>query len=281
MVHILSRVNPNQDTKWVFVCGRDDTPRFMFDIINAAKIIKERQNDREDNIYYFTDLPSASSFLTANGLSAGQLYGISQLIPKLETFKDIAFLGCVVSSHGNIDGMEGIKPSELLNAMQKITGLTDGLLLLGQCYSGIFNMPRQSKICVVGASNFYPSLSYKGIDDKCSWSANVFLYNFFKWIQNPQDIDGDGQHTVLDAYKYASSTTNDFLVAKKIQDSKDFQTWCSKEYEEISVKPTNPMQKMDFEARMNRLDARLSIYHNHQEAWVSDQEVALRLIVKP
>ena len=281
MVHILSRVNPNQDTKWVFVCGRDDTPRFMFDIINAAKIIKERQNDREDNIYYFTDLPSASSFLTVNGLSAGQLYGISQLIPKLETFKDIAFLGCVVSSHGNIDGMEGIKPSELLNAMQKITGLTDGLLLLGQCYSGIFNMPRQSKICVVGASNFYPSLSYKGIDEKCSWLANVFLYNFFKWIQNPQDVDGDGQHTVLDAYKYASSTTNDFLVAKKIQDSKDFQNWCSKEYEEISAKPTNPVQKMEFEARMNKLDARLSIYHNHQEAWVSDQEVALRLIVKP
>ena len=50
MVHILSRVNPNQDTKWVFVCGRDDTPRFMFDIINAAKIIKERQNDREYTI---------------------------------------------------------------------------------------------------------------------------------------------------------------------------------------------------------------------------------------
>lgn len=280
MVHILSRVNPNQDTKWVFVCGRDDTPRFMFDIINAARIIKERQNDREDNIYYFTGLPSASTFLEANGLSSGQLYNIDQLIPKLRTFKDIAFLGCVVSSHGSIDGMEGIKPSELLDTMQQIPGVTDGLLLLGQCYSGIFNMPRQSKICVVGASNFYPSLSYQSIESECNWAANVFLYYFFKWIKNPYDVDGDGQHTVLDAYKYASSMTNDFLIRRKIQDSKDFQNWCSKEYEEISVAPTSPMQKMEFTARMNELDARLSVYHNHQEAWISDQEVALRLIVK-
>lgn len=281
MVHILSRVNPNQDTKWIFVCGRDSSPRFMFDIINASRTIKERQNEREDNIYYFTDLPGASTFLSDNGLSSGQLYPIIDLIPKLKTFRDIAFLGCVVSSHGNIDGMEGIRPIELTDTMQQITGLTDGLLLLGQCYSGIFNMPRQSKICVVGASNFYPSLSYSEIDNECLWSANVFLYYFFKWIKHPIDIDGDNQHTVLDAYKYASSMTNDFLISKKIKDSKEFQKWCLTEYEEIKVQPADQLQKMQFDARMNKLDERLSIYHNHQEAWVSDQEVALRLIVKP
>ncbi|MDR0448994.1 MAG: hypothetical protein LBG89_00840 [Rickettsiales bacterium] len=253
----------------------------MFDIINAAKIIKERQNN-ESNIYYFSDFQSASKILTANGLSAGQLYSTDRLEEILNGFSNISFLGCVVSSHGDINGINcssNIKPNHLLEKMQKIPGLTDGLLLLGQCYSGIFNMPKHSDICVIGASNFYPSISSPINDGRCHWSANVFLYNFFDWLRAPVDVDGDGQPTLLDAYKYTSYKTNNFLVDSKISDSKTFEKWCLDEQRRIDNPTEDDKNKGLPFLRVQALNERLSLYHNHQEAWISNQTAAMRLII--
>lgn len=278
MVRILKNC---EDSKWVFICGQESTPRFMFDIVNAAKIVKEKQNGVEANIYYFADFPSASNVLTSNGLSAGQLYPTSQLFDTISSFSNISFLGCVVSSHGNINGINcasDIKPNELLAKMQQINGLTDGLLLLGQCYSGIFNMPNHSNICVIGASNFYPSISAPIKDGICNWAANVFLYFFFEWLKNPVDIDGDGQATILDAYKYTSYKTNQFLVRSKIEDSKTFETWCLSEQRKIENPTTEDRDKGMTFMRIQELNDRLSLYHNHQEAWISNQNAAMRLL---
>lgn len=279
MVRILKNC---EDSKWVFICGQELTPRFMFDIVNAAKIVKEKQGGIESNIYYFSDFPSASSVLTANGLSAGQLYPTNKLFEILGTFRNISFVGCVVSSHGDINGIScslNIKPNELLAKMQQIIGLTDGLLLLGQCYSGIFNMPSHPNICVIGASNFYPSISSVIDDDFCNWSANVFLYYFFNWLKSPMDVDGDGQATILDAYKYTSYKTNDFLVKSKIKDSKTFQSWCLDEQKKIDNPSEDDKNKGLTFIRVQELNTRLSLYHNHQEAWISNQDAAMRLLV--
>ena len=279
MVRILKNFD---DSKWVFVCGKETTPRFMFDIVNAAKVVKNRQNGVETNIYYFSDFPSASTVLTENGLSAGQLYPTDRLFSMLDSFENVSFIGCVVSSHGDMDGINcssNIKPNQLLQKMQNIKGITDGLLLLGQCYSGIFNMPNHSNICVIGASNFYPSISSQINDNGCNWSANVFLYYFFEWLQNPVDVDGDNQNTILDAYKYTSYKTNEFLVKSKIEDSKTFEKWCLEEQRKIENPSEEDKNKGLTFVRVQELNRHLSLYHNHQEAWISNQSAAMRLIV--
>lgn len=279
MVRILKNCD---DSKWVFICGNDPTPRFMFDIINAAKIVRDKQGGIQSNIYYFSDMPSANMLLTDNGLSAGHLYPTSRLFDTLDSFHDISFLGCVVSSHGNLDGINcasNIKPNQLLEKIQVINGLTDGLLLLGQCYSGIFNMPTHSNICVVGASNFYPSISSQIHDNVCNWSANVFLYYFFEWLRNPVDVDGDGQATILDAYKYTSYKTNDFLVKSKANSSKTFDKWCLDEQKSIDNPSEEDRNRGLIFLKVKQLNDKLALYHNHQEAWIANQNAAMRLIV--
>jgi hypothetical protein len=188
-----------------------------------------------------------------------------------------------LTRHGDIDGInckKNIKPEALLKEINGVPGLTDGLLVLGQCFSGIFNMPKQSKVCVIGASNFYPSISSPNIENSDSWIANVFLYYFAKWLREPYDVDGDDQNTILDAYKYTSYHTNLFLTQTKIDSSKTFDKWCTQEYIDIIQKPQNLQSSLDYVQRMNTLDNKLPLYHNHQEAWISDYDVALRLIIK-
>lgn len=154
MVHI-----PNiSDSKWIFIAGSE--PRFVFDIANAANIVQQKQGNCVHNIYFFTDCPDATAILAANNLPAGQLFGLDALTQQIGLFNDVSSVYCAVSSHGDIDGIENkIKPNELIQNIESIKGLTDGFVLFGQCYSGIFNLTDQSKLCVLGASNFYPSIS--------------------------------------------------------------------------------------------------------------------------
>ena len=41
-----------------------------------------------------------------------------------------------------------------------------------------------------------------------SWVANAFLAFIFDWFGNPIDIDGDGEYTITDAFKYAAMRAN-------------------------------------------------------------------------
>lgn len=274
MVHI-----PNNDSKWIFIAGSE--PRFVFDILNASIIIRNRQKS-SDNIYYFTDCENARNILTMNGCSAGNLYGLSNVKAEIEKFEGISSVYCVVSSHGDIDGIENIiKPNELIKTMQEINGVTDGFVLFGQCYSGIFNLSNQSKFCIMGASNFYPSISHSAITSN-NWSANVFLYYFFNWIATPRDVDGDGQFSIADAFKWASYQTNRFLVNLKISDSKTFYKWCLKESKDLEKlkKKSTPQDAPDIDVREAKLNENLLIYHNQQEAWISNCDAAQRLLLK-
>ena len=267
MVNLIST-----ESKWFFVFGNEN--RFVLDIINASKVLQD-SGCAESNIFYFSDyVDVAKKFLEAHGYSSGQLYPLSSIKDKIQTFKNSAFVGCVVSSHGDIGGIENtIKPSELIQGINRIPGVTDGLLLLGQCYSGIFNCPKESGICVLGASNFYPSLSMRL--PNISWSANVFIYYFFEWMGNPVDIDGDMECSVTDAYKYASYKTNMVIYNSKIEKSKSFQKWCLDKSAQIrGVVPS--IESVAIEQQLN-LD--LQVYHNHQEPWIANPDAANRLIL--
>ncbi|MFR1673995.1 MAG: hypothetical protein ACLSWJ_03600 [Alphaproteobacteria bacterium] len=276
MVHI-----PNiHDSKWIFIAGSET--RFVFDVVNAANIVQQKQGNCVNNIYFFTDCSNAAAILSANDLPCGQLFGLDALTRQIELFDDVSSIYCAVSSHGDIDGIENkIKPNELIHKIENIKGLTDGFVLFGQCYSGIFNLTDQSKLCVLGASNFYPSISSSEASGG-KWVANVFFYFFFEWFKNPVDVDGDKQHTIADAYKWASYKTNNLLIELKIRDSKTFNEWCIQEQKNIELLKKNPIPAniMDCQVREAALNNRLNIYHNQQEAWISNCDAALRLIVK-
>ena len=285
MVQILSQ-NSSRPV-WLFICEEDgQSPRFMFDIRFFAESLKSRQeNEAYDNFYFFASNPDAmKDLLKDRGIVTNKVFACSELETEIKRLENIPFLGCVVSSHGDINGVVNIKPNKIMDLIQNIPGLTDGLLLLGQCYSGIFNVPKQSKICVIGASNFCPSISSKF--NRVDWVANIFLYYFAKWLKTPFDVDGDGQNTVLDAYKYASYYTDNELNSIKSNLSKGFHTWCTKEVEDLqslSLKviknPADSGLMALYQDAQRRLGGRLSIYHNSQESWISDLNTALRFII--
>ena len=290
MVQILKRAASS--TVWVFIAEMDrDSPRFLFDIQNFAEKIKTKQDGDDSNFYFFVDnTDQMKSVLKDKNISIDRVFQLSEFQSQIKNLKDISFLGCVISSHGTINGAATLNPNLVLSSINGISGLTDGLLLLGQCFSGVFNVPSNSKICVIGASNFCESVSsgqIKGV----SWIANVFLYFFSLWFvdDEAQDVDKDGNRSVLDAYKYASFRTNLLLQELKVQYSKTFHIWCTAEVERLYsissqiIKPEKDqniyeLQAM-YEAVQQQLNNNLSIYHNTQESWISDMNAALRLII--
>lgn len=281
MVQILSK--PSSGSIWLFICGHDE--RFMFDVRHFAEQLKSAQDNKDDNFYFFAPNPEAlKNLLHDRAIDNRKVFDCIEFKNKIESLKNIPFLGCIISSHGNCGGIEvlgDMKPAKFLNLIHSVPGLTDGLLLLGQCYSGIFNMPKQSKVCVIGASNFCPSLSFPV---QSGWSKNIFLYFFANWIKSPSDIDGDDQNTILDAYKYTSSMTNDELNKIRSGLLKTFNV-LFRERDSISselIKPEN-ITNIELQARYGaitkNLDELINLYHITQESWISDINTAMRLIL--
>lgn len=283
-----------QSSVWVFIAemdmGSGERPRFLFDIRNFAEKLKTKQSGDDTNFYFFVDnVDQLKSVLEPAGVSVNKVYHISQFEIEMSKLSGIPFLGCVVSSHGNINGAATLNPNKILSCMNKIPGLTDGLLLLGQCFAGVFNVPTTSKICVIGASNFCESLSAKF--EEVSWLANIFLYYFSRWFieNNNQDVDGDGNCSILDAYKYASFHTSLLLQRIKADFSKNFHIWCTdevKKLQDISNQIIAPKEGQNivelqavYKSTQLELDRNLSLYHNNQEPWISDMNVAMRLII--
>lgn len=290
MVQILQ--GSTQGSIWVFIAEMDnDSPRFLFDIQNFAEKLKTKQSGNDSNFYFFVDnVDQLKSVLQVKNISTNKVYSISQFETEIGKLSGIPFLGCVISSHGNIDGAATLNPNKILSCINNIPGLTDGLLLLGQCFAGVFNIPTTSKICVIGASNFCESLS-SGYLKGVPWVANIFLYYFSLWFTETQnqDVDGDGNCSILDAYKYASFKTNISLQELKANFSKTFHIWCTGEVEKLYsisnqiIKPqegqnTYQLQAM-YETIQQQLNNNLSVYHNTQEPWISDMSVAMRLII--
>lgn len=290
MVQILNR--EIQKSVWVFIAEMDnDNPRFLFDIQNFAEKLKTKQDGDDSNFYFFVDnIDQMRSVLRDKNISTDRVFELSVFQDEISKLSNVPFLGCVISSHGNIDGAATLNPNKILSSINKIPGLTDGLLLLGQCFSGVFNVPSSSKICVIGASNFCESVS-SGRIKNVPWVANIFLYYFSLWFidEAAQDVDGDGICSILDAYKYASFKTSLLLQELKASYSKTFHLWCTAEVEKLYelsnqiIKPqenqnTYELQAM-YETIQQQLNNNLSIYHNSQESWISDMNVALRLII--
>ena len=149
------------------------------------------------------------------------------------------------------------------------------MLFLGQCYAGIFNFTNVSdeekRIIYIGATGMRSGLSASmkwnvNPTNSINWSANISVYYMFEWIDNPVDVDNDGQYSVMDLYKYVSFKTNEKTeMVEKIEEhrylNKKIQVEIDKRIH--SGKP-DLIKTLDSEA----LDALYRYIIPHQDCWI-------------
>jgi hypothetical protein len=228
----------DSDTVWLFLSGSDEE-RFLDDISFGVQCLTHR-GVVANNILLFVDQQSPLSVISSHQyLGAMEVFKTNEILGQISQRKP-SKLVVVVTGHGHevgIDALPSISPHNLIESLKNIQGLQYGLVVLGQCYAGIFNFLEVKKfdpvskkvvapeICIIGATDLATSISVpvniSSIDILktfyCAqqWSANLFLLFFMWYIADPVDIDGDSKTTVIDAYKSAGIRTNVQLLNNK------------------------------------------------------------------
>jgi hypothetical protein len=226
------------DTIWLFLSGSDEE-RFLDDVSFGVECLVHR-GVLASNVLLFVDQPTPLSIISSHQYLGGmEVFRTSEIVGKISQ-KSPAKLVVIVTGHGSevgIDALPPISPFSLIECLKNIKGLTYGLVVLGQCYAGVFNFLEVKKIdpvsrkvvapeiCVVGATDLATSISaFVDVSSnstlqafRCAhqWSANLFLLYFMWCVAEPFDIDGDSRNTIIDAYKLAGIRTNGELLGHK------------------------------------------------------------------
>jgi len=233
-------------TNWVFVSGQTE-PRHLFDIIHAVHTLKLK-GVSEDRIFIFTDRPGAAIHLEEYGIKAKH-NELREMEERMTALPSAANLVMCVTGHGLPNGipvMRGISlektisPTQILKCARSCKDQKVGVLVLTQCYAGIFNFSdarTEPKVVLIGSAeldlSLSPSMQLKvpipNINPKepalAEWNANIFMLTLFKWLEAPSDIDGDGALTLLDAYKSAGANSHLFLRNLKTSLSLNLEEW--------------------------------------------------------
>lgn len=217
-------MNIKDNTHFIFVAISSKVPepdnekeRFIKDIFHCVFILQQKGVDG-GSISIISDWPS----------SDWEKHGFPPIHPIMpaDAYKHIESIDTdnliiVSSCHGGINGIgtvDGIKPNELITAIKTNQRISNCVVFFGQCYAGVFNYTNVSdenkKIVYIGATGMRSGLSTLmqwniTPTNPIKWSANISVYYMFEWIDNPVDVDNDGQYSVMDLYKYVSFKTNE------------------------------------------------------------------------
>ena len=271
----------SDNTLWIFLLAASKEPeiRHIYDIANGIACI-ERKNISPNNIKILIDGTNKTIIEHLNLFSKSK-YTInkSKDLKTIveETEKENIVL--LVSGHGNIekgiDSPNQIKPYDLLESIRCNNKTKNIIVYLGQCYAGIFNyvnVTEKPNTIIIGATNLYPSISF--YKQEIGWQANLFLYNLFRWINNPIDIDGDGKYTVMDSFKFVGAETNNYCYQYKGQCFEEALKLI-KTKEEISkamLYITNETDRNNLILALKTIQKELLqkqfIHYNIQEPWI-------------
>jgi hypothetical protein len=284
-------------TSWVFISASND-PRHLSDVVFGVHALRARSVPR-DHIHVCSSHPEAAQYLNP--------YGIRNIHPIEQLGSVLAGLSCeilvlVVGGHGTVDGAgQGehlLRPAEIVSKARGIAGLRAGVIVLGQCFAGAFNLmdaETHPPLVLIGATNLNASLSQEiKIPNKIpqedgtplldNWFANVFLLNFFYWIGSQSDIDGDGELTILDAFKFAGASSNSMMVKAKsilFRQAFDLSDQITKLRQQAP--PQDPQQVVARVLQIGTLDDQLrealNALYLHQEPWILHAKLARRLVV--
>ncbi len=283
-------------TCWAFVSGSAED-RHLFDIIFAVDVLRQR-GVPEKNLLVFCDHPQAALQLGPYGITS--VFGIQQLEQVVATRGDVKAVVAVVTGHGEpagipVSGGSPMKPTALRRAIRACATIEAGIVVLGQCYAGIFHyldVDEAPPLCFMGAVHLNPSLSRitnlgapilradktPGLQQ---WLANVFLTGFFDWFKKPVDVDGDGRLTLMDAYKHAGMFVYQQSLAARPRDyveAEKHRRGLVASLEELQADPApTPMKRLQVLTHLQRLSEVLEALHMHQEPWVLNARLATSL----
>lgn len=279
------------NTHWVLFlpCQNEPDDRHVQDLVHGIFCL-ESCGISPKNISIYIDGSNRQNFDRLISIGAQNQYNIKVTS---DFFNDCDHnthenLVIFVTGHGSMNGLDSsptITPYKLLDRLKKTPNLKQGIIYLGQCFAGVFNYLPAGKrhfkssedpeIIFIGATSLHESLStpttenIKGID--YPWVANQFLYHVFKWISAPQDIDGDGKHTVIDSYKYAgisSNLTNRRFKIGAFVSSVDLHEKWNAAKKEHEADNTNLGKLLTFRALDQQYYEKLNLNYIHQECWI-------------
>lgn len=258
--------------------------RHVEDIIFAVASLRKKGISDQD-IYIFDDY-SKRDILYSQLSIESRLYNLKDFKAILESI-DMEFAVVLVTGHGSCNGIpinedEFISPDLLTKSLRQIKNLKRAVVILGQCYAGVFNYIEtynEPKLVVMGATNLHLSLSsqiklqspVKLNDGKIleSWGANFFIYYLMEWILNPLDMDGDGRFTVTDAYKYSGYKSNQKLIDSKGQFSVTMDNWLFGGLQQCrALQSGAETERLKAMAIARQIEQNLQILHMQQEPWL-------------
>lgn len=269
------------NTCWIFVALSNE-PRHLDHITYCVRILLDRSVSPA-SIFIFSDFPQDAESETMDDDVRPKVRHPSSLKETLDlTSFEYAFVVC--GGHGTIRGLQVdeesetfISPHALRKAVASIRGLKVAALCFCQCYAGVFKHLDSHEAARAegapmfvsfGATVFYPSLSARA--GGLGWSANLFQVNFFKWIANPVDIDGDGVANLIDGYKYAGADTIKELQWVWADVFADLPSHVAA----LEAAKISGGDEAELTALQATIDEAHSMLYNIQEPWLSNPPLA-------
>lgn len=148
-------------------------------------------------------------------------------------------------------------------------------------------------IVMFGAANLSTSLStlirlnqpiqYQGLVLQ-QWSANSFMFYLFRWMMAPKDIDGDGQKTLLDAYKFSGASASGAIIKVKPVIFMEAQRLAN-EIRQLAydiragIIPDNPSSQLKADSLHTELQQKVALLHSGQEPWLLHADLARKITI--
>jgi len=287
-------------TLWVFLaCSQE--PRHLYDIVFAISVLR-RRGVPDERIWVFVDHARPDPYF--------EPYGVKNVLPfarfsyALDHVPASRSAVVVIGGHGAELGLvpknepAPYKATALFAAVSRIPGVAVAVVLLTQCFGGIFHYAKADghpALVVMGGANLNLSLSMNielpaplrqatGAAGLSTWAANVFAFDFFSWIDEQHDIDGDGALTVMDAFKYAGAKSNIRVRESKVhgflavQDQAQVFRQALDTYKRAKAasakEPELLVKRMVVEAAYTKLQERIEFLYSSQEPWILNARLA-------
>lgn len=285
------------NTCWVFVSDSTES-RHIYDVIHAISVLRDL-GVRNDAIRFFTDDPQATKYTIDYNCPAP--LPISTFDQELASIAGFDYLFITLAGHGGIEGIGHpvkISSHSLVTAARSSADTKLVVIAATQCFAGTFNYidaRTEPRIIMFGAANLSTSLSIQTsipqpIPSQVQgmslqhWQANSFMLHLFRWIANPKDIDGDGQMTLLDAYKYSGATASGTIIDVKPVLFMHAQTLAQKfrqleEDIQNGVIPNNAKTMLQAKTLSIQLHQMASLLHTGQEPWLLHADLARQLVM--
>ena len=264
-------------TCWVFFSGSLEE-RHALDILFAVDVLK-RSNVSPGQIHIFSPHESHGFFGTSPKAKLNDCIDF-----KPDYFKSIeaSLVIATTTGHGNHLGLAVrangfVSPHTFLDTIRSCKNQKTAVGVICQCHAGVFNfmeLTGSPEVLMIGATNFGNSISISvnptlSDGSTVDWEANAFLVFLFAWMIQPHDVDGDGAHGVLDAFKWASVNCEMNLLGRKVSSFK------------AAIEKVNEIPHLtgvDQQAAEQVLKNVTSFIFNHQESWLSHAKLARKIL---